>query len=97
MSVILLEITQYDCLVNDIKKLKCLLQAHFIAGRYFEGSTPTAELYIVAMKHKLTQWISTLPGINISARAVPAFNSCTKCKGSLGKIHDRRPDVQPDS
>ena len=27
-----------------------------------------------------------------NSRTVPTFNSCTKCVGSSGKIHDRMPD-----
>ena len=34
---------------------------------------------------------------NLLIGTVPTLNSCTKCVGSLGRIHDRTPDCPPIS
>ena len=35
--------------------------------------------------------------VRLPKGTVPTFNSCTKCVGSAGKIHDHTPDCQPVS
>ena len=47
---------------------------------------------IIFIFQELFQWNTTYIFHAHPRSAVPTFNSCTKCMGSLGIIHDRKPN-----
>ena len=65
---------------------------HYI---YIQAKTLLFVHSILVMEDGVEIRIFLLRGSTL-ASTVSTFNSCTRCGGSLGKIHDRTPDSHPE-